>query len=455
MTKTLFDSFDPISSKQWKQKIQFELNGADYNQTLLWESAEGIKVKPFYHRDEKSNSLPISNPKTPFQIGQPIFVFDVAKSIQKANDALKRGAESLYFTIPKSDCNIQELLGAIAIEKKNIFFHLKFLSIDFVTQLEKIAIEKKAEFYINLDPIGNLAREGNWFATQNRNNFEELELLAQKNKFINLISVDGTLYQNAGANMVQQIAYCLSHSIEYLNSVPSYQKTIVFEMAVGGNYFFEIAKLRALRFLFEGIAAEFQPELKCHIVGVPSKRNKTVYDFNVNLLRTTTECMSAILGGADTIINLPYDEIYHKRNEFADRIARNQLLILKNESDVNAISNPVEGSYYIESITTQLAEKALLLCKEIEQKGGFLKQLKLGSIQTKIQESAAKEQNLFDSQKEIAVGTNQFINASDRMKETITLLPFVKIKPRKTIITPIIEKRLAEKQEQQRLNTEK
>ncbi len=164
--------------------------------------------------------------------------------------------------------------------------------------------------------------------------------------------------------------------------------------------------------------------------------------------------MSAILGGANAVSNLAYDALYHKDNEFGDRIARNQLLVLKNESYLDKVNNPADGSYYIESLTQQLAEKALVLFKDLEENGGFLKQLNDGTIQRKIQESAQKEQDLFDSGKEVLLGTNKYPNPHDLMKDDLELYPFVKINPRKTLITPIIEKRLAEKMEQERLASE-
>jgi methylmalonyl-CoA mutase len=254
--------------------------------------------------------------------------------------------------------------------------------------------------------------------------------------------------------MVQQIAYSLGHANEYFNRIESINQPIVFEVAVGTNYFFEIAKLRALRLLFNLIAKEYNHNLDCNIIVSPTKRNKTLYDYNVNMLRTTTECMSAIIGGADAIANLPYDALYHKDNEFGDRIARNQLLILKNESYFDKVNNPADGSYYIESLTNQLAEKSLALFKDMESNGGFLKQLNDGIIKRKIQESADTAQELFDNGKEILLGTNKHPNKADKMKHNLELFPFVKIKPRKTLITPIIEKRLAEKIEQERLEKE-
>ncbi|SHM62764.1 methylmalonyl-CoA mutase subunit beta [Flavobacterium chilense] len=454
MATNLFDNFSPISSKQWKQKIQFELDGADYNETVIWNSPEDIQVKPFYHRDEFSKAATVKTEVSNFKICQNIFVHDIDKSIQRAINTIERGAESLRFTIQNEKTDIQKLLEKLPLENRIVYFNLTFISIDFVKLLDTISIRKKAVFYCNIDPIGYFAKEGNWFTTSDKNNFETLENISKATTNLPLLSVDLGLYQNAGANITQQIAYSLAHANEYLNRLPSITKPIVFQISVGTNYFFEIAKLRALRMLFKIIAAEYNPDITCHFLVTPTKRNKTIYDYNVNMLRTTTECMSAILGGADAVANLPYDSLYHKDNEFGDRIARNQLLILKHESYFDKVNNPSDGSYYIESLTMQLAEKSLNLFKDIEANGGFLKLLNDGIIKKKIQESAAKEQELFDSKKEVLLGTNKYPNKEDKMKHDLELFPFVKIKPRKTLITPIIEKRLAEKLEQERLELE-
>ena len=452
--KNLFDDFNPVTSKLWKQKIQFELNGADYNETLIWNSPEDIQVKPFYHKDEFEGVSDIHTKASEFKICQNIFVHDLSKSNLRALDSINRGAESIRFTIEDENTDVAKLLENLPLEKVTIYFNIGFLSIEFINKIDAFANSKKATIFCNLDPIGKLDREGNWFKTKEKNNFETLNLLSAATTNISLINIDGGLYQNAGANMVQQIAYNLAHANEYFNRIKTIDKPIVFEVSVGTNYFFEIAKLRALRLLFKQIAKEYNHNHDCHLLVSPSKRNKTIYDYNVNMLRTTTECMSAILGGANAIANLPYDALYHKDNEFGDRIARNQLLVLKNESYFDKVNNPADGSYYIESLTHQLAEKALTLFKDIEANGGFLKQLNEGIIKRKIQESADKEQELFDSGKEILLGTNKYPNKKDRMKGDLELFPFVKIKPRKTMITPIIEKRLAEKMEQDRLKEE-
>ncbi|WP_300565765.1 methylmalonyl-CoA mutase subunit beta [Flavobacterium sp.] len=453
MSQNLFNDFDSISSKQWKQQIQFELKGADYNETLVWETPEGIKVKPFYHKDEAQKPFAIGTKVSHFEIVQNIFVFDVEKSIRKANDSIARGAESLRFTIEDKTIDIVKLLSEVNFNEIPVYLNLKFLSTGFIQKVNQIAAAKNAVIHCLVDPIHQLASDGNWF--ENKDNFEILNTIASSTKNISFIHVNATLYQNAGANIVQQLAYTLAHANEYFNRIESINQSITIEISVGTNYFFEIAKLRALRLLFNTLATEYNHNFDCHIIATPTKRNKTLYDYNVNMLRTTTECMSAILGGANAVANLAYDALYHKDNEFGDRISRNQLLILKKESYFDIVNNPADGTYYIESLTAQLAEKALVLFKEIEANGGLLKQLKEGIIQKKIQESASKEQELFDAGKEILLGTNKYPNKNDRMSHDLELFPFVKIKPRKTLITPIIEKRLAEKLEQERLETEK
>ena len=452
MTENLFDDFKPVSSKQWKQQIQFELKGADYNDTLVWESMEGIKVKPFYHEDETDIKYTIKENTKPFEILQNIYVHDVALSNKRALDTLNRGAESIRFTIENENVALADLMQNLPLENTTYFFYLPFLSVDYVNQINDYAAKNNVKCVIQIDPIGQLTKDGNWFENGDKD-FDKLNTISNKTS-VPFITIQSGLYQNAGANMVQQLAYTLGHINEYFNRIKSINQPITIEVSVGTNYFFEIAKLRALRLLFNTLAKEYNHNFDCNIVVTPTKRNKTLYDYNVNMLRTTTECMSAILGGADAIANLPYDNLYHKDNEFGDRIARNQLLILKHESYFDKVTNAADGAYYIESLTEQLAEKGLLLFKEIEAKGGLITQLIEGNIQKKISESASKEQELFDSGKEILLGTNKYPNKNDKMKNDLELYPFVKQNPRKTLITPIIEKRLAEKLEQERLATE-
>lgn len=463
MSKFLFEDFDGVSAKQWKQQIQYDLKGADYNETLVWQSLEGINVKPFYHRDDFPNGFkPIPGQPKSWKIAQQIFIDDVSIANNIALDAVNRGAESIIFKAEK-DFDIQKVFSDFPFENTPIYFEFNFLSEEFLNKLSSFFSTKGATVYYNIDLIGKIARTGNWFLNE-KEDHQILDAFFQKQPTAHILSVDASIYQNAGANSIQQLAYALGHANEYLNHINISSSAVEnstianlsmsFKVSIGSNYFFEIAKIRALRKLYAFVAKEYGVKETCHIIAVPSERNKTIYDYNVNMLRTTTECMSAVLGGADSVCNLPYDSLYHKSNEFGQRIARNQLLILKNESYFDIVSNPSDGTYYIESLTDELAEKALIIFKKIEKTGGFLKQLKEGTILKKIKESAEKEQQLFDKGELKLLGTNYHPNKNDRMKGDIELFPFVKHNPTKTLIAPIIAKRLSEITEQERLKQE-
>ncbi len=461
MSNFLFNEFNLVSAKQWKQKIQVDLKGADYNEALLWKTNEGIEVKPFYHQDDVEQVL-IPSIKNNLSICQSIFISDEKTANFLAKSALQRGATAIQFEANKAfDINV--LIDGIVIPAEaGIHFKLNFLSENFLSDL--IEQTKRYKIFLNIDLIGNLAKTGNWFYSQ-KDDHQILEKIVLKEaKNVTVLSVDASIYQNAGATTVQQVAYALAHANEYLNyfknsnvtlsAVEGFLNQTQFHFSVGSNYFFEIAKLRAFRVLWQLLLDEYNQEITPHIFVTPSLRNKTLYDYNVNMLRTTTECMSTLLGGADTISNTAYDSIYRKKNEFGERIARNQLLILQEESYFKDTAQFAEGSYYIETLTKQIAEKALVIFKDIEKSGGFLKQLQEGTIQRKIQESAQKEQTQFDEGEKVLLGTNKHPNANDKMKDDLELYPFVKTNPRKTEIQPIISKRLAEQLEQERLRKE-
>jgi len=443
------------------RKFKVDLKGADYNETLLWKTNEGITVKPFYHQDE-FEQLPIPIVKGNTVICQSIFVSDEKTAKFLAKDALQRGATSIQFEANEPfniDVLLSNVIASEAKQSPEIHFKLNFLSENFLSDL--IEKTKQLKTFLNIDLIGNLAKTGNWFYNQKEDHKILEKIVNNAGKNTSVVSVNASLYQNSGATVVQQVAYALAHANEYLNyfknsevALSAVERSIQFHFSVGGNYFFEIAKLRAFRYLWQLVLDEYELEAEATIFVQPSLRNKTIYDYNVNMLRTTTECMSAMLGGADTISNISYDRVYHKKNEFGERIARNQLLILQDESYFKETARFADGAYYIETLTKQIAEKALVIFKDIEKSGGFFKQLQEGTIQRKIEESAKKEQAQFDSGEEVLLGTNKHSNANDKMKDDIELFPFVKTKPRKTEIQPIIPKRLAEKLEQERLKNE-
>ncbi|WP_025741434.1 methylmalonyl-CoA mutase subunit beta [Aquimarina pacifica] len=448
MTKSLFDSFEEVSAKQWKQKIQFDLKGEDYNETLIFKSLEGIDIKPFYHQEDLKK-VNITVPKhTSWKNSLKIEINDGALGNKKIVEAIKKGAESLYLLIRNKEVAPSTLFQNIP-EGFTIFIETTFISFSYIKTLLDTGQSTKLNIYIATDIIGNLAITGNWF-TSLQDDFNELKKISHLSNSKSTITVNLGDYQNSGANIIQQLAYGIAHANEYLNyfdgttNHPLKRNPILFKVSIGGNYFFEIAKIRALRTLWSTLATEYNVSPECHIIAHPSHRNKTILDYNVNMLRTTTECMSAILGGANTVYNLPYDDIYNQENEFGTRISINQLLILKNESYFDIVSNPASGSYYIESITEQLAEKALSLFKDIEKNGGFLNQLKAGKIQKKIKESALKEQELFDNQEIILTGSNKY-KTTNEVIPSFEKVVFPEKKVRKTLLEPLIKRRLSEK----------
>lgn len=450
----LFSDFSEVSTKEWKQKIQFDLKGKDYNDTLLWESNEGIHVKPFYNQDDLAQlQLPELNADT-FSIGQVIYVNDEKKSNSNALNGIKNGAETIKFIIPDDNIDLEVVLKEVALDQINIHIETLFLSEDYVKKYATLFQHKNISLLH--DCIYQLVKDGNWFSSKEED-FRQFKAIC---KITKTFAVNGTLYKNAGANHIQELAYIIGQLTEYLNlineddSLKNQSYSIHINCAIGSNYFFEIAKLRALRWLSESLLEDFSIKAELLINATPTSRNKTLYDYNTNMLRTTTECMSAILGNANTIFNLPYDAIYHKSNAFGERIARNQLLILKHESYFNEVSNASDGSYYIENLTHQFAEKSLAIFKEIEASGGYITQLISGTIQRKIKENAQKEQLQFNEKKLVLLGSNKFANSEDLMKDQLELYPFVKQNPRKTLIEPIIARRISENYEQERLKQE-
>ncbi|WP_431164651.1 methylmalonyl-CoA mutase subunit beta [Tenacibaculum halocynthiae] len=449
MDNYLFNEFQEVTSQAWKTKIQVDLKGADYNDTLLWKTNEGITVKPFYTKEDRTQQN-IHLPKKEFNICQSITVEDEKKANSLANDYLKRGANSIEFIV-NNHLDYKTLLINIDLQNTVLYFRFKHLNSKLISDISEFINSDNC--YFNIDIISNLASTGNWYKSQNEDHTEIESIIKNAT---NSICVNTSIYQNSGATITQQLAYTLAHANEYLNHFgKEAAHKIHFNFSIGSNYFFEIAKTRAFRILWNSLLKEYDvKETTAHIFSQPSLRNKTLYDYNVNMLRTTSECMSAILGGADTITNFSYDKLFHKPNEFGERISRNQLLVLKEECELESAQHIANGTYYIESLTNQLAQQALDIFKQIENGGGFLKQLQEGTIQRKIAESAIKEQEQFDNGLLVLLGTNKIQNEKDKMKSDIEIDPFLKKRNKKTLIQPIIQKRLAEKLEQERLENE-
>ena len=413
--------FQQLSIAEWKLKVQSELAGLDYNEVLVFDTAEGIQVKPVYTEEDR-------NPAT----SQPIDTTKDWKIIGRFRPEVQQDYSYLYgFEVDSTQLesiqNLPQYLDLfISIENPAEFLH----------NAENSSLKNLQ--YLGLDLIGNLAKTGNWYQSQEQD-FAWAQKAIGISTFEKSIVVDASLYQNAGANHVQQIALAVAHGVEYLEKlgVESASK-IYFKTAVGGNYFFEMAKLRALRKLWNLILESYETKAETFIYAETSLRNKSLLDVQNNLIRSGLEASAAIQGKADVVQVLPLDEIQGS-NPFTEELASKQQLLLQKESYFDKFEDPISGSYFVENVSEIMTKNALEVFQKIEADGGFLKGLFDGTIQKMIQKSADKEQQAFDEGKIILIGVNKFKNPADQIQKIER--PINEIR---TQIQPIFPKRLAE-----------
>ncbi len=449
-------SFSPLSSAAWKQNIQFHLDGADY-QTVLHKSLEGFLIKPFYNEDDLDKKLEIPPKESPWKVTEHIAVYDSEIANSMAREAVAYGAETLQFIAYNPELNIEKLLENIPLEKVAVQIWIQHVSL---SKIEDLLEQNIKNVTLLFDPVGKYYCTGSWYQTK-ASDFESLsKLLLLKNKGIDVqLQIDCMRFQEAGASAVQQIAYGLAHATEYLhlleqNKAQNTVHEIQFNWSIGNDYFLEIAKIRAFRVLWSTLSDAFGSEIKARIHSQPSKRYFTLYNSKQNLVRSSTACMAAALAGVDTLSNLPYDCLYKHPNPRSTRMARNQLLLLKYEAHFDKVLNPCEGSYYIESLTEQVAQDALKLFKSIEKGGGFLAQLAAHQIQKKIKNQHQKEWESYENKKEVLIGVHAYKNKSETLPEKFERNPFKKSKPRKTTIEPIVARRIASDWEWKRYKNE-
>ncbi len=439
----LFEQFPPVSTREWMDKVTTDLKGADFNRKLVWKTSEGHEVMPFYRQEDIENlryidSLPGDFPylrgnrieNNNWRIRQNITVTDYSAANKKALEILMKGIDSLGFYIADpesvSERNFNILLSGISHEA----IELNFLSegkakeiVDFfIGYLKKTnADPQKIHGAIETDPLGRLMLNGTLCIPVEKG-FDYLADVSGRISDLpefRSIHLNASNFGNAGADIVQELAFSLSMGAEYISQfgergidADDAASRIRFSFGIGSSFFQEIAKLRAARLLWSVIMSGFVPGKKdaarMEIHCVTSRWNKTIYDPYVNILRTQTEAMSAILGGTDSLTVEPFDIIFRKPDEFSERIARNQQLILKEESYFDKVADPAAGSYYVENLTSLIAESAWKLFLEGETNGGFLESLKKGFIQGKIKESASSRKADIAKRKTIFLGTSLY-----------------------------------------------
>lgn len=457
----LFEEFPPVSGEAWKAKVTADLKGADFDRKLVWRTNEGFAVQPYYRQEDLDavnylNTLPGEFPYVrgnrkdgnEWLIRQDIVVADLEEANKKALEVLMKGANSLGFVFEACKTwtldDLKVLLKGICLESAEVNFVTKCHNLNLAARFTEYVLSgnwdpKKVNASIAFDPFGNYLLYGRFskgydYAVTLAQNL--LEETSQLPKF-RVLAVNGRNYGNAGASVVQELAFSLAQAAEYLSvltdagvPVDKVSTNIKFNLSVGSNYFMEIAGLRAGRLLWAEIVNAYQPEFDCGkkmLVHAETGRwNKTVYDPYVNMLRSQTETMSAVLGGAHSITVLPFDAVYENPTVFSERIARNQQLLLKEEAHFDKIADPAAGSYYIEELTALIADQAWKLFLEIQDKGGFITAVKAGFIQAGIREMAAKREMNIATRRENLLGTNQFPNFTEKIGAATDDLVFEK-----------------------------
>ena len=443
--ETLFSDFPAVSTQEWMDKITVDLKGADYEKRLVWKTNEGFKVKPFYRQEDleglkTTEGLPgqfpylrgnKKNDNTWF-IRQDIQVDNPEEANAKALDLLNKGIDSLGFKIKGKDVSeefIHTLLKDICCECIELNFKtcqrqtVKLAR--FVTQYfkEKGYAPEKLQGSFNFDPIGKMLKKGKDRSELIPTAKELIEILTPYPSF-RCIAVNSLQLNNAGAYIYQELGYALAWGNQYLAClteagvpVDTAAQKIKFNFGISSNYFMEIAKFRAARLLWAQIVNEYKPSCLCACQMIAhaetSHFNLTLFDAHVNLLRTQTEAMSAALAGVDSMTVTPFDQAYESPNEFSERIARNQQLLLKEEAHLNRIVDPAAGSYYIENLTVSIAKQAWELFLQVEEEGGMTEAVKAGRIQEAVNGSNKARHEAVSKRKEILLGTNQYPNFTE------------------------------------------
>ncbi|MGE4308163.1 methylmalonyl-CoA mutase small subunit [Bacteroides sp.] len=457
----LFSDFAPVTTEKWMEKVTADLKGADYEKKLVWKTNEGFKVKPFYRMEDLEglktvDALPGEFPylrgtkkSNVWLVRQDINVVDPVEANKKALDILMKGIDSLSFRIDSKDLKaevIETLLKDICAESVELNFstcqrHVVELAQLLVAYFEKKDYDlKKLQGSINYDYFNKMLVDGKEKGDLVQTAKSLIEAV-QPLPFYRVLNVNALTLNNAGAYISQELGYALAWGNEYLRQLTDaglpatvVAKKIKFNFGISSNYFLEIAKFRAARMLWANIVASYEPvclrdcdnkgendECRCaakmKVHAETSTFNMTLFDAHVNLLRTQTEAMSAALAGVDSITVTPFDKVYQNPDEFSERLARNQQLLLKEESHLDKVVDPAAGSYYVENLTVAIAQQAWDLFLEVEDKGGFYMALTAGTVQAAVNASCAARHKAVAQRKEVLLGTNQFPNFSEKAGE--------------------------------------
>ena len=467
----LFAEFPPVSTEQWEAVITTDLKGADYERKLVWRTAEGFNVRPYYRAEnlEGINFLGSEAGEFPYVRGtrksndwaihQTVSVTCPKAANEEALKLLNSGVNSLGFCLPEAATAeaIDTLLEDIYIPAVELTFCGKNFvpTADLImAKVESLGLEKdQVKINFIFDPIvKDLSTKGIYCCGDAEGTacYEAVAAMIKKTadyKHIRVVNVSGATFSNAGSTIVEELAFSLAAGHDYLVKLTEMglpidlvARKVRFTFAVTSNYFMEIAKFRAARMLWANIVKGYNPEKECSCKmfahAVTSTWNQTAYDPYVNMLRGTTEAMSATLGGVHSLEVLPFDYAFEQPTEFSKRIARNVELLLKHESHFDQVIDPAGGSYYIENLTKNIAEQAWKLFLEVEDKGGYVEAYKAGYIVDRVKASAAAKDKNIATRREILLGANQYPNFTEVADAAVSVETVTRPEAEGNVLTP-------------------
>ena len=450
----LFTEFPPVPTEKWEEVITADLKGADYERKLVWKTGEGFNVRPYYRAENlegikflgsQAGEFPYvrgTRAHNRWRVHQTVSVVCPKEANAEALKILNAGVDSLGFCIASeafTAADLDTLLGEICIPAVQLTFcgqKTADVAELVLAKIEKEGIAKEdVRIAFCIDPlVKGLSTKGDFCSPNGEKCFARIAELIRKTKeykHIRVVTVSGQIFGNSGSTIVEELAFVLSAGHDYLVrlmdaglTIEEAARKLRFSFSVSANYFMEIAKFRAARMLWANIVKGYNPEKNCackmQIHAETSKWNQTVYDPYVNMLRGTTEAMSAAIGGVYSLEVTPFDASFENPTEFSKRIARNVELLLKHESHFDQVVDPAGGSYYIENLTQSIAAEAWKLFLEIEEKGGYTEAYKAGFIAERIKASAAAKDKNIATRRQILLGANQYPNFTEVAGKEIT-----------------------------------
>ena len=453
-SEKLFTEFPPVPTEKWEEVITADLKGADYERKLVWKTGEGFNVRPYYRAENlegikflgsQAGEFPYvrgTHAHNRWRVHQTVSVVCPKEANAEALKILNAGVDSLGFCIASADfsaADLDMLLKDICIPAVEITFcgeKMANVAELVLAKVEKEGIAKEdVRIAFCIDPlVKGLSSKGDFCSPNGEKCIARIVELIHKTKeykHVRIVTVAGQTFGNSGSTIVEELAFTLSAGHDYLVrltdaglDVDAAARKLRFSFSVSSNYFMEIAKFRAARMLWANIVKGYGPAKNCackmQIHAETSRWNQTVYDPDVNMLRGTTEAMSATIAGVHSLEVMPFDASFENPTEFSKRIARNVELLLKNESHFDQVVDPAGGSYYVENLTQSIAAEAWKLFLEIEEKGGYTEAYKAGLIVERIKASAAAKDKNIATRRQTLLGANQYPNFTEVAGKEIT-----------------------------------